>query len=144
MILAVHKRKLPGYTTGGRNFAYVKDVATAIANALTMGNIGECYITGNSNLTYKEIFGIIAKITNSKHPKTKLLPFFVKAYGLLGTLSGKITGRAPAVSYPMASISCDKHFYSSQKAIEGLNLPQTNIELAIKEAFQWLVENKYV
>jgi dihydroflavonol-4-reductase len=144
MILAVHKRKLPGYTTGGRNFAYVKDVATAIANALTMGRTGECYIVGNSNLTYQEIFGIIAKITNSKPPKTKLRPFFVKAYGLIGTLSGIITRKAPAVSYPMASISCDKHFYSSKKAIKELNLPQTDIELAIKEAFQWLVDNKYV
>jgi dihydroflavonol-4-reductase len=40
MIRALVHGQLPGHTTGGRNFVCVRDVATGIANALTMGRPG--------------------------------------------------------------------------------------------------------
>lgn len=144
MIQAVYYGKIPGYTSGGRNFAYVKDVAEAIANALTMGRIGQCYILGNQNLTYDKIFGIIARTANVKAPAMKIPTPFIKIFGLIGTLAGKISGKAPAISYPVACISCDKHFYSSAKAIKELALRQTNIEIAVKESFDWLKNNGYL
>jgi dihydroflavonol-4-reductase len=47
MIVALYKGKVPGYTSGGRNYVCAKDAAVAIANALTKGRVGECYILGN-------------------------------------------------------------------------------------------------
>ena len=144
MIVALYKGKVPGYTKGGRNYLCAKDAAVAIANALTDGRIGECYILGNENLSYKEIFTKIASTIGVTAPSLAIPSAFAKLYGHMGSLMGKITGKAPAVSYPLSRIACDEHYYSPAKARKELGLPQTPVETGIKESFEWLKSNGYL
>ena len=141
MVKAVYEGKVPGYTKGGRNYVYVKDAAIAIANALTMGRVGECYIVGHENMNYQEAFGRIAKIIGVKAPSIPIPGWASKLYGGIGTLYGNITGRAPTVSLAMARISTDEHYFTARKAVEELKLPQTNVDVAIKESFEWMRDN---
>ncbi len=142
MIMAIYKNSIPGYAPGGKNYISVKDASIAIANAITMGRIGEGYILGNKNMNYHEAFSMIARIVGTKAPTLKLPRLAVLSYGWLGSFIGSITGRAPAVSYPVARISCDGHYYSARKAVNELLLPQTPIEIAMQDAFDWLLKNK--
>lgn len=144
MIVALYKGKVPGYTKGGRNYLCAKDAAVAIANALTQGRVGECYILGNENLSYKEIFTKIASTVGVKAPSLAIPSRFAKLYGHMGSLVGKITGKAPAVSYPLSRIASDEHYYSPAKAMKELGLPQTRVEVGIKESFEWLKSNGYL
>jgi len=144
MILAVYAQKLPGYAPGGRNYICVRDAAIGISNALEKGKVGECYIIGNENLSYKEAFGKIAFVLGKKPPKRKLPRLGILAFGRFGSLAGSITGKKPAVSYPMAKIACDGHYFSSEKAVRELGLPQTPIEEGILESFNWLKTNGYI
>ncbi|MDG1147129.1 MAG: NAD-dependent epimerase/dehydratase family protein [Crocinitomicaceae bacterium] len=144
MILAVHKGKIPGYTLGGKNYVAVKDAATAIANAITMGRIGEAYILGNVNLTYKKAFETIASVINTKPPKNGINPTIVKAYGSLNSFFARFFNYYPGITKELALISCEKHYYSPEKARKELKLPQTPIEVAIKECYDWFEENNYL
>jgi len=144
MIVAIHNNKVPGYPPGGRNYICIKDAAEGIANALTKGRIGESYIIGNENLSYKEAFGKMAKVIGVNPPKFTFPKFLVLLVGIMGSIQSKITGKKPNVSLPLARISCDDHYYSSSKAVKELNLPQTPIEVGIKESFEWLQTNKYL
>lgn len=144
MILAIHNGKVPGYTTGGKNYVAVKDVATAMANAITMGRIGECYIAGNVNLGYKEAFELIAKTINAKAPTRKLSSFAVVAYGTLNSFFAKLFNYYPAVTKELATISTENHFYSVEKARKELHLPQTPLDVAIQECYDWFKENGYL
>ncbi len=144
MIVAVYQKKVPGYSPGGKNYIYVKDVAAGIVNALTMGRIGECYIFGNENLSYKDAFEKISKTIGVKFSGRSIPGFVIKLYGFFCELFAKITGTKPTLSYPLARLSCDNHYFSSVKAVKELNLPQTPIEIGIKEAFDWLKENGYL
>lgn len=144
MILALHKGKVPGYTTGGKNFVAVKDVAFAMANAIEMGRIGECYILGNANLSYKQAFDLMAKTINVKPPTRKLTTFMVTTYGTLNSFFAKIFNYYPAVTKELSIISCENHFYSVEKARQELKLPQTPIETAVTECYNWFVENGYI
>ncbi|HEY3429180.1 MAG TPA: NAD-dependent epimerase/dehydratase family protein [Cyclobacteriaceae bacterium] len=144
MIVALFKGKVPGYTSGGRNYLCAKDAAVAIANALTKGRIGECYILGNQNLSYKEAFEKIAATIGVKPPGIAIPAVFAKLYGRIGSLIGNISGKAPAISYPLSRIACDEHYFSPAKAVHELELPQTPIETGIKECFDWLKENGYL
>ena len=144
MIVALYKGKVPGYTSGGRNYVCVKDAAVAIANALTKGRVGECYILGNQNLSYKEAFGKIASTIGVKPPSIPIPPAFAKLYGGIGSFIGRISGKAPAISYPLSRIACDEHYFSPAKAVRELELPQTPVETGIKECFEWLKENGYL
>jgi dihydroflavonol-4-reductase len=144
MIAALHKGKIPGYTAGGRNYICAKDAAVAIANALTKGAVGECYILGNQNLSYKEAFDKIALTIGVKPPTIPIPSLFAKLYGIIGSMIGKLSGKTPAISYPLSRIACDEHYFSAAKAVRELELPQTPIEVGIKECFEWLKENGYL
>ncbi len=143
LIISIYNESLPGYTMGGRNYIYVKDVAVAIANALTKGKIGECYIAGNINLTYKDAFAKIAKVVGVNPPTMKFPDWAVEFYGMCGSIYGSIFNKKPNVSYPMAKISEDEHFFSSKKAVKELGMPQTKIEIGIRECFNWMKSHKY-
>lgn len=144
MILAVAQGKMKAYTGGGRNFIYVNDVATAIVNGLTMGQLGKYYIACNENLSYKEFIGKTAVITNRSMPLFRVPGWLIKSIGYIGNASGRITGRQPLLTYPMACISCEKQFVYSDDAVNELNMPRTDIEIAIKECYDWFVENQYL
>ena len=144
MILAIYHRQVPACSSGGRNFISVKDAACGIANAIEKGETGQAYILGNENLSYREIFAKIAAVVKVPPPRIVLPSFLTKAYGLMGSLKGAIFGRQPKISYPMARIACDTHFFSAQKAVNAIGLPQTPIEVAIREAFEWFRENGYL
>ena len=144
MIVALYKGKVPGYTKGGRNYLCAKDAAVAIANALTKGSVGECYILGNENLSYREIFTKISNTIGVKPPSLAIPSVFAKLYGRIGSIIGNVTGNAPAISYPLARISADEHYYNPAKARTELGLPQTPVETGIRESFEWLKENGYL
>jgi dihydroflavonol-4-reductase len=68
----------------------------------------------------------------------------VLAYGKVSMWIFKLTGKKPVVSYPMAKIACDTHYFSAAKAVKELGLPQSPIEEGIKECFDWLDKNGYI
>lgn len=144
MLLAVAKKRLPGYPVGGKNFIHVHDAAVAIANALTMGRLGESYILGNDNLTYREAFTLMADVAGVHPPRLGISPSVALFYARANEWLAHIQGRVPAVSVPMAMIANDGHYFSSEKAVRELNLPQTPIREAIKEAYDWFSANGYL
>lgn len=144
MILAVYKGKIPGYPTGGRNFVYVRDVANAIIASIDKGKKGECYILGNENLSYKDAFEKMAAALGVKAPSIKMAGMITLAYGRLLSAAEAIFRFTPSVNYPMALISTEKHFYSSEKAIRELGMPQTPVSEALAEAVAWFRDNKYI
>ena len=144
MILAVNQGKIPGCPAGGRNFVYVGDVANAIVSAIEKGERGQCYILGHENLTYKEAFGKMAEALGVKAPNLDMPRLITLAYGGIMSVTAAIFRFKPSVSYPMALISTEKHFYSSQRAVKELGMPQTPISDALSEAVKWFRDNNYI
>lgn len=144
IILGVYNKIIPGYTSGGNNYIYVKDVAVGIVNAINKGQIGHCYIFGNENLTFKEFFDKIARAIGCEAPKYKVPNVIVMAIGFLNSFVGAITRKAPTLSYRIARLSCDGRYYSVEKARNELQLPNTPMEVAIQEAFQYFKDNGMV
>ncbi len=144
LLLAVANRQLPGYTVGGKNYIHVRDAAIGTVNALTMGRVGESYILGNENLSYREAFELMAKVAAVSPPRFALSPGVTRLYGQFNDLLARLTGKAAQVTLPMAMIANDGHYFSSQKAINELNLPQTPIREAIQEAYDWFNAHGYV
>ena len=95
MIVALYKGNVPGYSPGGRNYICVKDVAVAISNALSIGSVGESYILGNENLSYKEAFGKIANVIGKKAPRTFMPKFVILSYGAVSGFFCKINRQNP-------------------------------------------------
>lgn len=77
------------------------------------GKIGESYIIGNKNLSYKEAFSKMASELGVAPPKKSIPRWGLLAYGRFGSFIAGITGRKPTVSYPMVKIACDDHYFSA-------------------------------
>ncbi len=145
LVLAVIKNKIPALPKGGKNWVAVKDVAVGICNALEKGRIGESYILGGENLSYKDAVKQIAESVGQPSYPTVMLPdIFMKLAGKLTPIFSVLRGIKPDLSYPLACISCDEQFFTSQKAIRELSLPQTPIGEAAKELKYWFEENGYL
>jgi dihydroflavonol-4-reductase len=137
MILSVYRREIPGYSPGGRNYVDVRDVATAVVNSIQMGKPGECYITGNANLSYKEAFRQMADALNVKPPGLPLPALVTLTYGGINSALSSLTGRPPKVSYAMARIANSGYYYSSSKAIAELNMPQTPLSVTVHDTIEY-------
>lgn len=144
LILALVNQKLKFYTRGGRNFVDVRDVATAIANSIEKGKIGKYYVTGNENLTYKEFFEKVTKVLGVPAPPYLLSDGITKLAGIIGSLKGQLLGSKPFISYPAAKVACDRLYFNCDDAVDELEMPQTPIEAAIKECYDWLNKNQHL
>jgi len=138
-------RKLPAYLDTGLNFVDVDDVAMGHWLASVHGRVGQKYILGNKNMTLKEFFKVLAKITGRKSPKIQLpyLPIMLAAY-INEVFSKWITHRPPMI--PLAGVKMAKNFmfFDCSKAVSELKMPQNPIERAIERAADWFVKRGYV
>lgn len=136
MLLAAHHKWLAVATSGGKNFVHVGDVAQAAVNALTAGVSGERYIAGGTNLTIKELYQLQREVSGWPKHVLVLPDGLVKIVGLFGDLLRKCRLSVPFSSVNLRQL-CVREYYSSQKAIEGLKMPQTPINEAIADSLDW-------
>lgn len=144
MIIAVKKGMALMYSEGGNNFVDVEDVVAAMITAMQKGKTGECYILGNENLPYKEIFTRIAKVVKARPPLLKAPKFLIKVGGHLGDIYGKLTNTEVPVNSTYTKFANIYHYFNPQKARKELGLKQTPVEVAIERAYKWFLENKYL
>jgi dihydroflavonol-4-reductase len=144
LILGIYHHKIPGGGTGGRNYVSVKDVAVGIANALEVGIIGECYILGNDNLSYSELFEKISSVIGKPASKVTYPLWLGKIAGLAGSIYGRVFKVMPALTLVLVKLAIAEHYYTARKAVQALQLPQTPVEVAIDEAFKWFRDNGYL
>ena len=137
IILALTRGKIIVNPPGGRNFINAKDAAIAICNALTMGRRGECYILGNQNLSYKQFFDLTAGVVNCKPPRIAFPAALIKALGLVANFFANAFNKRPFISTEAARMSCDQHFFNSEKAVRELHLPQTPLAMGIEDSYTW-------
>ena len=144
LLINLYNGKLPGYTGGGKNFVCTNDVATAIVNALKIGRLGECYIAGNENLSYKEFFVKAAQVMQKEFKLHRMPMLMVLMVGAAASLKAKLSGKKPKISYGIARFSVLQQYFSPQKAREELAMPQTPIEIGMSEALTWFKANNYL
>jgi len=144
MILALIEGKLPGFTSGMKNFVASKDVAVAAVNALTLGHPGSCFIAGNVNLTFEEMFNSVCRVKNIPFKLKRVPDGVIYAVGFFSSVVARITGKPPKLGYHMAKQATMQQCYNPAKARTILNMPSTPIEQAIEDCLTWWKENQYI
>lgn len=125
---------------GGRNFAYAPDVAEGARLAFEKGRTGETYILAGENLTYKDFFGRVGRLTGHEGPRYVIWPGIILAAGSIASWAARVTGRRPKFDKNIARFSLLNAYYTAAKAIGELGLPQTPVEIAIRDAVRSLIE----
>jgi dihydroflavonol-4-reductase len=138
------KRKMPAYLDTGLNIIAVEDCARGHLLAEKKGLVGQKYILGNTNLTLRDIFGLLEEITGLKAPEVRLpyLPILMAAYINEGI--SRITGREPLIPLAGVQMAAKYMYFDSSRSIEELGLPQTPVKEALSRAVDWFRSKGYV
>ena len=70
---------MPGSGKSKGNYAYVDDVVNGFILAMEKGIAGERYILGGENISYSELYNILAKVSGKKYKVIKLPLFLMMA-----------------------------------------------------------------
>jgi dihydroflavonol-4-reductase len=127
----------------GLNIAHVRDVARGHILAAERGRVGERYVLGHVNLSLLEIFRALAGLTGLRAPRFRV-PYAVAWLAAAGMESvARLRGGAPAVPLTAVRMARKRMFFSADKAVRELGLPQTPAERALGDAVAWFVANGY-
>jgi nucleoside-diphosphate-sugar epimerase len=140
LILMGYKKRFNFVPSGGKNFVAVSDVATAICNALTMGNNGHRYLASGVNLSFKEFYKLQSRV-GGYNQKIIILPTFLLV--MIGKIGDVI--RLFGIKTEICSMNLNQlivqEYYNNEKAVTQLAMPQKPIHSAINEAINWFKEN---
>jgi dihydroflavonol-4-reductase len=144
MIVDFMRGKMFAYIETGMNLIDVDDVAAGHLLAMERGHIGERYILGHRNLSLRDIFVILSRLTRVPVPRVKVpraavLPL---AHANLW-LSKYVTGRAPRIPLEGVRMAKYRMHYECAKAVQELGLPQTPVEVALEKAVRWFRDHGY-
>lgn len=142
LIIDVIKEKVPGITDGFNNFVDVRDVCRGMIAAWQKGRRGEKYILGNQNLTYAEIFQLVARVAGVKAPSFRVPRPLAVLFGWMGDMQERITGREALVNTVAVRYGyCKDYRFSSEKAKRELGYNPGPLEKAIEDAIAWFRQN---
>jgi len=136
LMLMGYKKRILFLPKGGKSFVSTNAVASSICNALTQGKNGERYLASGLNLSFKEFYKIQKTVCNYKQMNILLPNFLLVFIGKVGDLFRKTGIKTDICSMNISQLLIQE-YYSNQKATKELNLPQTDLKIAIKEAIEW-------
>ena len=136
-------RKMPAYLDTGLNIIAVEDCARGHILAEQKGQIGEKYILGNTNLTLRDIFGLLEDITGLSAPRIRLpyTPILLAAYVNEGI--ARLTGKEPLIPLAGVQMAAKFMYFDSSRAVRELGLPQSSLKDALSRAVDWFRTNNY-
>ncbi|MGE8536430.1 NAD-dependent epimerase/dehydratase family protein [Chryseobacterium sp. JV274] len=135
------KKKLVFYPKGGKNFVHVEDAANGILYAIQYGKTDEKYLLANENLSYKEFFKKVNRITD-QNPVMIAIPNRILSFlGLIGDGLRKLKIKTNLSISNMKALQI-RNYYSNQKSVEELGIQYQSVDKAIEDAVQYFIENK--
>jgi dihydroflavonol-4-reductase len=101
--------KVAAIPSGGVSYVDARDVAEAMVLALTRGVGGRRYLIGACNITFRELFARLERVSGVKGPWATLPREATKVAGVLLEKLASAVGREPAVD--AESLELARHFW---------------------------------
>ena len=132
---------MPAYIrSAGLNVVHVRDVAVGHVNAARDGRIGERYILGHQegNLSLRQIIERAAAYGGAATPRFAIPATVAYLAALVDEyLLSVLTGQQPRATIAGVRLARQPQFFTPQKAITELQLPQTPLDEAFTDAVKW-------
>lgn len=140
MILEIASGKGTLAPAGGNNFVDVRDVVEALLVAAGRPRGGR-WILGNENLSYREIWSLMAEVTGARPPMGELPRWAGSvAAGALDVARG-VGLREGTINAAAVRMSFLPHYFSAERARRELGMAATPVRDAIAAAWAWFGEH---
>ncbi len=130
-------KSLPFYTKGISGYIDVRDVVKAMILLNENPSIkNERFILNSENLSYKDVFSLIAKNLGKNPPRYQITPRMVSFCFPIIKLFGMLAGKGSTISRENLNSAFSKSYYSSEKIKKNINLQF----LPVSESVQFIGE----
>ena len=140
MVVDFLKGKMVGSLDTGLNIVHVRDVARGHILAAERGRVGQKYVLGHRNMSLIEIFRVLAGLTGLRAPRFRVPYRVAWMAALCMEGASRVSGRPPQVPLNAVRMARKRMYFSAEKAVRELGLPQTPAEDALRDAVAWFVE----
>ncbi|ROI06945.1 NAD-dependent epimerase/dehydratase family protein [Chryseobacterium sp. G0240] len=135
------KKKLIFYPKGGKNFVHVEDAADGVISAIEKGKNGERYLLANENLSYKNFFRKINKITGRYRLMIPIPNIVLSILGGVGDGLRKLNVKTNLSTPNMKALQI-RNYYANQKSVAELGVHYQSIDKAIEDALEYFKNKK--
>ena len=139
-IIACLRGGLPFCPSGGLNIVDARDVGEAHVLALENGGVGQRYLVGGENVTFRELFARLGKAANRWMPILPVPNGAVRAGGWLM----QWFSRTPLMDATTARLMHYRWYYDSSKAMNELGYAPRPLDETLRDTVAWLRENRYI
>ena len=112
--------EFPYYTEGVHGFVDVHDVVEAMVQLMESDITGEKFILNGVNISFKELFNLIAHAFNKKPPAKKATPLMSEIVWRLSYLSAKLKGKKSLLTKETARSAQTRVLYDNSKILNAL------------------------
>ena len=136
--------RIPAFVDTGLNLVHVDDVAQGHLLALERGRVGESYILGGQDVSFRDAVGAIAELTGRRAPRIGLprAPLFPLAYAAEAV--ARLTGKEPFITVDALKMAKYRMFFTSAKAERELGYSARPYRQALIDALAWFRSAGYL
>ena len=113
--------EFPWYTEGISGFVDVKDVAVAMIQLMESNITAEKFIISAENISYQDMFTMMAKAFGKKAPSKKVTPFIAALTWRMENIKSMFMGTSPLLTRETANTALTKVEYDNRKLITQLS-----------------------
>lgn len=121
------------FTRGVNGYVDARDVAKAMTGLMDLGLFGERFIVSSANLSYEELFGLMAKYLGKPAPSIHVPPAMTRIAWRVEAVRSFLTRSAPEVTREMSTTSAQIYTYSNKKISDTLGMEFIPVERSIRE-----------
>jgi len=135
IILSILKGEMPGLPAGGFCAVDVDDVAAAHVAAETKGRVGERYLLGNHNVTFREFVELVCRVGGKPVPKVGIPSWLGLGIAKgMEVFSDLVTHTEPRATVKSAKFVFGPSYFDNTKARLELDLPCTPLVETVERA----------
>jgi dihydroflavonol-4-reductase len=145
LLLAVLSMPLVVVTRTETNFADVRDIARGHVLAAKRGRRGESYLLGHRDLAIDDLARLALDVAGLVRPVV-VAPTMVARMAAHAALAftERVSRRAPLITPAAVAIAGLGLTADCSKAVRELGMPQTPLEIAVRDALCWFAREGYV
>ena len=143
LLIMGYKRRILFIPKGGKNFVSVHNVAIAVCNALILGQNGERYLASGVNMSFREYYNLQKQVGRYRQLLIELPDVVLNVLGKAGDALRWFGVRTDLCTMNLRQLMI-REYYSNSKASGELKLPQTDLEVSVKEAIDWFKKQNVI
>ncbi len=143
LVIDMYDRGKAPFLAGGNNignWVFIDDVVQGLILAMERGQAGEKYLLSGENLTLKQFFTLVDKVTGKRHFQITIRRPAAMTYAWLLKKCAEWFGTYPQITPDWVRVFLTDWACTSAKAHRELGYHITPIEEAVRRTYEWILQ----